>query len=192
MLHLHKYFVCRLKSENDVRAEEQMAQATAWSQWEAAPYWASHWTPGLGLTSWPGPAWACDSGQVLSLYFFSFLLYKKNERLCPPNGLCACLIRYILWKLGAQHLRRCSVIGVWSFFSFLQVFIDFVIVLLLFCVLGFWLSGMWDLSFRTRDWTHIPCIGMRSLNHWIARKVSLVFFWPPFFYICLFLSKRWY
>ena len=35
----------------------------------------------------------------------------------------------------------------------------------------FWPWGMWDLSSQTRDQTHTPCIGRRSLNHWTARKV---------------------
>ena len=30
---------------------------------------------------------------------------------------------------------------------------------------------MWDLSSPTRDQTRTPCIGRRSLNHWIAREV---------------------
>ena len=30
---------------------------------------------------------------------------------------------------------------------------------------------MWDLNSLTRDWTCTPCIGRRSLNHWIAREV---------------------
>ena len=30
---------------------------------------------------------------------------------------------------------------------------------------------MWDLSSLTRDRTHTPCIGRRSLNHWTTREV---------------------
>ena len=30
---------------------------------------------------------------------------------------------------------------------------------------------MWDVSSPTRDQTHTPCIGRRSLNHWAAREV---------------------
>ena len=52
-----------------------------------------------------------------------------------------------------------------------KVFIEFAAILLLFYVLGFWLQGMWDLSFPTRDRTHNPCIGRQSLNHWTAREV---------------------
>ena len=56
--------------------------------------------------------------------------------------------------------------------SILKVFIEFVTILLLLYVLGFWPWGMWDLSFLTRDQTCTPCTGMQSLNHWTARKVS--------------------
>ena len=59
----------------------------------------------------------------------------------------------------------------WTIF---KVFIEFVTILLLFYVLGFWPWGMWDLSSQTRDWTCTPCIGRRSLNHWTARQVPAV------------------
>ena len=52
-----------------------------------------------------------------------------------------------------------------------KVFIEFVTVLLLFYVLGFWPQGMWDLISLTKDRTHTHCIGKRSLNHWTTRKV---------------------
>ena len=32
-------------------------------------------------------------------------------------------------------------------------------------------SGMWDPSSRTRDQTHVPCIGRWIPNHWIPREV---------------------
>ena len=56
----------------------------------------------------------------------------------------------------------------WTVF---KVFIEFVIVLLLLYVLGFWPRGMWYLSSQTRDRTHTLCIRRRSLNHWTAREV---------------------
>ena len=56
----------------------------------------------------------------------------------------------------------------WTIF---KVFIEFVTILLLFYILVFWPGGIWDLSSPTRDRTHTPCIGKRSLNHWIARDV---------------------
>ena len=55
----------------------------------------------------------------------------------------------------------------WTIF---KVFIEFVTILLLFYVLVFWLRGMWDLSSLTRDSTHTPWIGMRSLNPWTTRE----------------------
>ena len=50
-----------------------------------------------------------------------------------------------------------------TFFFFLmwtnfKVFIEFVVILLLFHVLVFWPQGMWDLSSPTRDQTRTPCI----------------------------------
>ena len=56
----------------------------------------------------------------------------------------------------------------WTIF---KVFIEFVTILLLFYVLVFWPGGMWDLSSPTRDRTHTPCMGRRSLNHWTTREV---------------------
>ena len=58
-----------------------------------------------------------------------------------------------------------------------KVFIEFVTILLLFYVLVFWLQGMWDLSFPTRDQTRTPCIGRRSLNHCITREVPIFIFY---------------
>ena len=58
----------------------------------------------------------------------------------------------------------------WTIF---KVFIEFVTILLLFYVLDFWQRGMWDLITPTRDWTHTPCIGRLSLNHWTAREVPI-------------------
>ena len=54
-----------------------------------------------------------------------------------------------------------------------KVFIEFVIILLPFLYFGFWLGGMWDLGSLTRDQTHTPCIGKRSLNYWADREVPL-------------------
>ena len=39
-----------------------------------------------------------------------------------------------------------------------------------FCLV-FWPWGTWDLSFPARDWTHIPCTEVQSLNHYTAREV---------------------
>ena len=63
---------------------------------------------------------------------------------------------------------------------FFKVFIEFVIVLLLFYVLFFWLKSMWDLSTPIRDQTHTPSTGRRSLNHQTTGEgsaVSLIVRW---------------
>ena len=55
---------------------------------------------------------------------------------------------------------------------FLKVFIEFIIILLLFYVLAFWLQSTWDLISPTRDQIHMPCTGRGSLNHWTARSAT--------------------
>ena len=34
-----------------------------------------------------------------------------------------------------------------------------------------WPRGVQNLSSPTRDWTHTPCIGRQSLNHWTVREI---------------------
>ena len=55
--------------------------------------------------------------------------------------------------------------------TILKILIEFVTILLLFYILVFWLPGIWDLHSLTRDGTHVPCIGRRSLSHWTTREV---------------------
>ena len=64
------------------------------------------------------------------------------------------------------------------FFSFLiwtifNIFIEFVIMLLLFYLLVFWSRDIWDLSSPTRDQAHTSCIGRQSQNHWTTREVPI-------------------
>ena len=61
----------------------------------------------------------------------------------------------------------------WTVF---KVFVEFVTILLLFCVLVFWPQGMWDLSSPTRERTCTPCTGRQSLNHWTTGKVPEITF----------------
>ena len=49
----------------------------------------------------------------------------------------------------------------WTIF---KVFIEFVTILLLSYVLVFWPQFMWDLSFLTRNWTHISCMKAKVLT----------------------------
>ena len=59
--------------------------------------------------------------------------------------------------------------------TILKIFIEFVTVLLLFYVSGFWQQGMWDLSFLTRDWTWTPALEGKVLTAGLPGK-SLEFF----------------
>ena len=63
----------------------------------------------------------------------------------------------------------------WTIF---KVFIDFFTTLLLFYVLFFRPRGMWDLTSQTKDQTCTLCIGRRSFNHWTARQVPIIYFYP--------------
>ena len=49
----------------------------------------------------------------------------------------------------------------WTIF---KIFIECVTILFLFYVLVFWLRGIWDLSFPTRDQTCTPYSGRQSLK----------------------------
>ena len=60
----------------------------------------------------------------------------------------------------------------WAIF---KVFIEFVTILLLFCVLVFWLWGIWALSTPTRDLTYTPCIEGEILTIGLPGKSSPVF-----------------
>ena len=57
-----------------------------------------------------------------------------------------------------------------------KVFLEFVTLLLLFYVLGFWPQDLWDLSSPTGNQTCTPWIGKRSLNHWTTREVLVLYF----------------
>ena len=63
----------------------------------------------------------------------------------------------------------CFVLDVDLFF--LEVFIEFGTILLLFYVLVSCPKDRKDLSSLSKDQTHTSCIGRQSLNHWTARKV---------------------
>ena len=66
--------------------------------------------------------------------------------------VCCCCFAFLMWTI-------------------VKVFIEYVAILLLFYVFGFWLQGIWDLSFLPRDQTCTFCIGSWSLNHWTSREV---------------------
>ena len=64
----------------------------------------------------------------------------------------------------------------WFFkdFFWCGLFLKSLLNLLQYCfcfMFSFWSSGLWDLSFSTRDWTRTPCIGRRQVNHWPSREV---------------------
>ena len=54
-----------------------------------------------------------------------------------------------------------------------KVFIELVQHSFCFYILGFWLQAPWNLSSLTRDRTHTPSVGKKSLNHWTAKEVPI-------------------
>ena len=85
----------------------------------------------------------------------------------PPKAWLA----FVWWSCYKAFILFIYFFKVFLMWTIFKVFIEFVTILLLFHVLVFWPRGMWDLSSPTRDQTHTPCIGRRSLNHWTAREV---------------------
>ena len=53
-------------------------------------------------------------------------------------------------------------------------------------------GGMWDLSSPARDWTHAPCIGALSLNHWTTREVPFYPFINQVVFLMLSYMSRLY
>ena len=75
--------------------------------------------------------------------------------------------------LFVRQLLGGACVCVFFFFlmwTILKIFIEFVIILLLFYTLDFWPRGMCDLSSPTRGQTHTPCTGRWSCNHWTDRE----------------------
>ena len=85
--------------------------------------------------------------------------------------------------------QQCQCLGFLGFFwtwIIFKAFIEFATILFWFYVLAFWPQGMWDLSCLTRDWTHTPCMGRRSLNHWTTSPQCLVFYLS-----CSYRARHW-
>ena len=59
--------------------------------------------------------------------------------------------------------------------TILKVLIELVTILLQFYVLLFWLQGMWDIIFPTKNCNNTPCTGGKSCNHWTSREVPIYF-----------------
>ena len=72
-------------------------------------------------------------------------------------------------------INLCFFFAFFLMWHIFKVFVGFVTILLLFYALVFWPWVMWDPRSPTRDWTHTPCMGRWSLNHWTAMKVPFLF-----------------
>ena len=72
-----------------------------------------------------------------------------------------------LWSILLTLFKKKSFFDVGHFLKSLLNLLQYC-----FCFMNFfWLWGMWDLSFPTRDQACASYIGRQSLNHWTTRKV---------------------
>ena len=100
-------------------------------------------------------------------------------------------VRWLLYQFSAVivwqgpnwvvfYLKNFFVVSVGYFKS--PYCISYKIAIVVFYVLVFGLQ-LWDLSFRTRDWTHTLCVGRRSLNtacmHAVLSLCNLMDCGPP-------------
>lgn len=74
----------------------------------------------------------------------------------------------------------------WAVF---KVFIESVMVLLLFYASVCWPQSIRSLGSPTRDGTHTSCVGRGSLNPWANRESQFTFFKPSWF-CCRFLEAH--
>ena len=104
----------------------------------------------------------------LNLTFGSSLPWPDPGRQCPGRRE-----RSFNWWLPLF-------VPVFFFFKYGQFFKSLLILLqycfhFTFFVCFFWLCGIQDLSSLIRNWTHTPCIGRQSLNHWTTGETSIQF-----------------
>ena len=111
---------------------------------------------------------AYDLSTYISIFSKFYIMNTITSAICKLF-----FKKYSLWQKPKKWLVR---IKFMAFFKktflnvnhFFTVFIEFVTILCLFYVVVFWSQGMWDLSYLTRNQTHIPCT---ELNHWTTRDI---------------------
>ena len=126
----------------------------SWGQGQVKrrPSWEDHWK-GRSESCWKNPPTArerpltCSAPQANKFFF-----------LLNP-----------VWMRVVTSLSFNLFFLMWTIFKLFNEFVTIFLTVSTFWL--FWRWGMWDLSFLTRDQTHIPYIGRRSLNHWTAREV---------------------
>ena len=86
-----------------------------------------------------------------------------EKEMAPHSSTLAWKIQWmeepgVLQSMGSQRVGHDWVTSFSLSLFIFQVFIEFVMILLLFYVLDFWLQGMWDLSSPTRVQTCTPAV----------------------------------
>ena len=88
------------------------------------------------------------SFSLTLFFFFSLSRLLQMVNISSFFFFSFCCVGSLLWRMGTRVHRPCSC-GMWAYLP----------------------HGMWDVSFLTRDQTHVPCIGRQILNHWTTREV---------------------
>ena len=150
-------------------------------------------------TSYVTMVWWLKAGNYIGLILLP-LPHLYWILLVPPLLSCFCLDSSLgshmayCWNISlvSSDLWPLSVFcGFFLMWTIFKVFIEFVIVLLLFYVLVFLPWGMWEHSSPTRDRTCTSCIERWSLNHWTTWEVPIyVFKWWYWDYCILGLKRH--
>ena len=91
-----------------------------------------------------------------------------------PSFWALCVLSTDVWVFFWQHKIRSNLIAVFVLRFWCGLFLKSLYNLLQYCfcfLFWFFDRGMCDISSPTRDWTHTPCIGRWSFNHWISREL---------------------
>jgi len=122
----------------------------------------------------------CKRYFIINHYFIILNLTWSRLRFQPlVNYHLTCI--HLLMPKSLQSFFFFFFFDVDHFWSLYSVCYNIVSVL----CLVFWPWGMWDLSFPNRDWTHIPCIGRGSLNHWTILQSFLILGFPHLCGLCI-------
>ena len=106
-------------------------------------------------------AW-CPCVEYLRSYIELYREFKKLHR--SYKQMTICFLHSLSKMSPSMYFLKWFSFFLKDFFLNVDHLYWFVTILLLFYVLVFWRWGMWDLSSLTRDQTHTPCLGRRSLN----------------------------
>ena len=99
----------------------------------------------------------------------SWWSFKGKERVLSTQEIMTLGLLYLYFVLFSFFFKELVCFGCGLFLKSLLNLLQYCFHFM-FCFF-FWPWGVWGFSFLIRDWTHTPCIGRWSLNHWEIREV---------------------